>query len=56
MDEEGLDWCKDNLDVISEWMREEAAVRRIPFSKTLAKLVVLRAIRNARKKLRRLRS
>lgn len=52
MDEEGPDWCRQNLSVIVEWMREEAEIRRMPFCRVAAKLLVLRAIRNARKKMR----
>lgn len=52
MDEEGPDWCLDNLPTIVEWLREEAENRRMPFSRLAAKLLVLRAIHNARKKMR----
>lgn len=52
MDEEGPDWCCRNIDAIVGWMREEAENRGLPFIGLLAKLLVLRAIRNARRKLR----
>jgi hypothetical protein len=48
MDEQGIPWCRDNIDLIVGWMQEEAENRRLWFSEILAKLVVLRAIHNAR--------
>jgi hypothetical protein len=52
MDEEGPDWCKDNLQTIVSWMKEEAEIRGLPFSRIAARLLVLRAIQVARKKAR----
>ena len=52
MDEQGIPWCRDNVDLIVGWMKEEAENRRLPFSEILAKLVVLRAIHNAKRKQR----
>ena len=49
MDEMGCDWCADNVPTITEWMRGEAAKRKMPFIATLAGLMVKRAIHNARK-------
>jgi hypothetical protein len=51
MDEEGPEWCRQNVDVIVEWMAEEAKNRGLPMVRTVAKLIVLRAIRNAKKKI-----
>ena len=52
MDEQGPGWCRENLEVIVEWMREEANNRGLPFVSMLAKLLILRAIRDAERKLR----
>ena len=49
MDEMGCDWCAANVPTITEWMRGEAAKRKMPFIATLAKLMVRRAIHNARR-------
>ena len=49
MDEMGCDWCAGNVPTITEWMRGEAAKRKLPFIATLAGLMVKRAIHNARK-------
>ena len=49
MDEMGCDWCEANVPTITEWMRGEAAKRKLPFVATLAGLMVKRAIHNARK-------
>ena len=49
MDEMGCDWCAANVPTITEWMRGEAAKRKLPFVATLAGLMVKRAIHNARK-------
>ena len=45
----GCDWCADNVPTITEWMRGEAAKRKMPFIATLAGLMVKRAIHNARR-------
>jgi len=52
MDEEGASWCRENIDVIVGWLREEAERRKLLFWDKGAKLIVLRAIHNAEKKLR----
>lgn len=52
MNEEGPDWCRENIDVIVGWLREEAENRSLPFSATAAKLLVRYAIRSAEKKQR----
>ena len=49
MDEMGCDWCAANVPTITEWMRGEAAKRKLPFVATLAGLMVKRAIHNARR-------
>ncbi len=54
MNSEGPDWCEKNIKTIVEWMKEEAQKRKLKllFNEKLATLLVKRAIKNARKKLR----
>lgn len=49
MDANGCDWCEANIDTIVGWLREEATKRRLPFIDAAGRLLVKRAIRNARK-------
>jgi len=49
MDANGCDWCEANVDTIVSWLREEATKRRLPFVDMAGRLLVKRAIRNARK-------
>lgn len=44
----GCDWCEANIDTIVLWLREEAASRGLPFLDAAGKMLVRRAIRNAR--------
>lgn len=50
MDAAGCDWCEANLDTIVGWLREEATKRGLPFLDAAGRLLVRRAIKNARKK------
>jgi len=50
MDEMGCDWCEANIDEIVGWLRESAAERGLPFLDVAARLLVRRAIANARRK------
>lgn len=45
MDHEGPAWCRSNLDTILGWLAEQAKLRRLPFSRLIAKTLVCRAIR-----------
>lgn len=45
----GPDECERRIDQIVGWLREEAARRRLPFVETLGRMLVRRAISNARK-------
>ena len=47
MDANGPQWCRDNLDTIVGWLREEAQKRSLPFLETGARLMVKLAIRRA---------
>lgn len=49
MDEKGVQWCKDNIDTIVGWLREEAEKRKLPFVDVAGKLLVRRAISLAEK-------
>jgi hypothetical protein len=49
MDAWGCDECERRLDEIVGWLAEEAASRKLPFSSTVASMLVRRAIANARK-------
>lgn len=51
MDKEGPDWCEKNKETIVIWLEEEAKRRKLPFVRVLARLLVSRAIRSARRKL-----
>jgi glycosyltransferase involved in cell wall biosynthesis len=52
MDIMGIDWCAGNVDKIVGWLEEEATKRKIPvFSKMVARVVVNKAIKKARKTL-----
>lgn len=45
----GPDKCEENMEIILGWLEGSAKTNKIPFSKTLAKVLVKKAIRNARK-------
>lgn len=50
MDEWGIDGCKKNAETIVDWLAEEAAKRHLPFVRAAGRLLVKRAVRNARRK------
>lgn len=47
MDSKGIDWCRQNIDIIVGWLKEEAARSKLPFTEIGAKILIRRAIRNA---------
>lgn len=47
MDQMGCQWCRDNIDTILGWLQEEANKRGLLFVKSVARIVVYRAIVNA---------
>ena len=49
MDRNGVEWCESNIDPIVGWLREEAEKRGLPFVDIAGRLLVRRAIRNARR-------
>lgn len=50
MDARGCDWCESHLDEIVAWLRDEAAKRKLFFADLAGRLLVRRAIRNARRR------
>lgn len=50
MDTQGVQWCEDNIDTIVEWLKEEAEKRKLPFVQFAAKILVKKAIYNAKRK------
>lgn len=42
-------WCENHLEEIVGWLREEAVKRKLPFVDWAAKIIVKRAIRNAKR-------
>ena len=42
-------WCEANLDTIVGWLREQAEARGLPFLDLAGRLIVRRAIANARR-------
>jgi hypothetical protein len=49
MDTNGCDWCEAHLEEIVGWLREEATKRGLPFVDMAGRVLVRRAISNARK-------
>lgn len=49
MDAAGCDWVEANIDTVVGWLREEAQKRGLPFLDAAGRLLVRRAIKNARK-------
>ena len=53
MNKWGCDGCEANIETISEWMKEEAANRKLPYLSTVGRMLVRRAISTARKEAER---
>ena len=49
MDRQGVEWCEANIDTIVGWLREQATARGLPFLDIAGRLLVKRAIANARR-------
>ncbi len=49
MDNNGIEWCKDNVGEIVSWLKEEASKRRLPFANFMGNKIVRMAIRRAEK-------
>ncbi len=50
MNAKGPDWCKKNIELIVDWLQEEAEDRKLPFLRAAGKVLVKRAISNAQKR------
>lgn len=50
MNEKGINWVKENEELIISWMREEAVKRKLPFFKLAAQKILSMAIARAEKK------
>ena len=46
LDANGPQWCLDNIDRVVDWLGEEARKRRLPFFRTIGKMLVKRAVKN----------
>jgi hypothetical protein len=49
MDRRGCEWCEANIPTIVGWLREEATKRGLPFVDVAGRVLVRRAISNARR-------
>jgi len=50
MDRRGPEWCRENIDRIVGWLRGQARKRKLPFSRSAAKILVRLAIRNSERR------
>ncbi len=50
MNNNGIQWCKENKDTITSWLQEEAKKRKLPFSRFAARKLINFAISRAEKK------
>ena len=50
MNKMGIDWCKDNSELLCSWLEEEASKRKIPFVKYAAQKLIQLAIYRAERK------
>jgi hypothetical protein len=49
MDSRGVLWCDNNVETVVGWLREESKRRRVPFVPLAGRLLIRRAIANARR-------
>ena len=49
MDENGIEWCEQNVKTICDWLAEESAKRKLPFVRLAGKAIINMAIRRAKK-------
>lgn len=50
LDSMGPRWAEDNIETVVGWLQEEARKRRLPFFKTVGRMLVRRAIMFARRR------
>lgn len=51
MNKMGAEWCSENIDTIVGWLKEEANKRKLPFVDMAGRILVKKAISNAKKTL-----
>jgi hypothetical protein len=49
MNENGNDWCENNIETIVGWLKEEAQKRKLPFIDAAGRFMIKRAIQKSRK-------
>tara|TARA_B100000085_G_scaffold251172_1_gene248002 strand:- start:440 stop:1024 length:585 start_codon:yes stop_codon:yes gene_type:complete len=49
MNTNGPEWCEENMGTILNWLQEESTKRKLPFIRSVAKLMVQRAINRSRR-------
>jgi hypothetical protein len=49
MDKVGIEWCEQQFDLVIEWLREGASDLKVPFIETAARVLLKRAIANAKR-------
>jgi hypothetical protein len=49
MNNRGPDWCAENIEMITGWLREESEKRKLPFVDFAGRLLIQRAIKVSRK-------
>lgn len=49
MNDNGIQWCKDNISTIVSWLKEEAEKRKLPFLEYVARKIIKVAIYKAEK-------
>jgi len=50
MDSNGIVWCEEYIEEIADWLEEEAHRRGWPFIRVAARILIRRAIKNAKRK------
>jgi len=49
MNKMGNEWCEQNIGTILEWLKEEATKRKLPFIRSVAKMMVNKAISKSKR-------
>lgn len=50
MNKNGVEWCRQNIPLIADWLRVEAERAKLPFNYFAAKILIKRAISNSIRK------
>ena len=56
MDLLGPDWCEHHLETLTMWLKQEADNRKLPFVKSVVKILLKRVIKRARKRIKEYKS